>query len=195
VTNEVLAHEAHEAGLIEATSEGDVAALPASVLTQLFERVTAAIAVPEPEIRAYYARNLDLVTSAEVRHLRHRVAATEADARRATESIAEGEPWDLRRGEFWGPFEDAVFAAAPGGLIGPVESELGWHVARVERIDPPSTRSFEDARDTIEADLLAAARARAFGEWLEERRQALGTIEPEWEHPAHPVHGNARHRH
>ena len=88
-----------------------------------------------------------------------------------------------------------MFAAAPGELVGPLESELGWHVARIERIDAPSVVPFDEARPAIEEELLAAARAGAFGEWLERRRQALSVIEPDWEHPGHPVHGMVRHRH
>jgi len=201
VTREVLIHEARAAGLIEPIAFGpgavDVtaAALPGAVVARLFELVTRDVAVPEIELRAYYERNLDLVSTAEVRRVRHSVSRTEAEARTAAHAIEAGELWDLRRGEFSGPFEDAVFAAAPGDLVGPVESELGWHVARIERIDAPSIAGFEEARRGIEEELLAAARARAFGEWLEQRRQALSVIESNWEHPSHPVHGMVRHRH
>jgi hypothetical protein len=151
--------------------------------------------VPETELRAYHERNLDLFRTEEVRGLRHRLVRTEAEGRTAAATIDQGASWNLRRGEFSGPFEDAVFAAHLGELVGPLESELGWHVARIERIDAPSVMPFEDARERIEEDLLAAARARAFGEWLERRRQALSVIEPDWEHPGHPVHGLVRHRH
>jgi [acyl-carrier-protein] S-malonyltransferase len=54
---------------------------------------------------------------------------------------------------------------------------------------------FGDVRAAIEADLLVAARARVFDEWLERRRRALVVIEPGFEHPGHPVHGVPSHRH
>lgn len=54
---------------------------------------------------------------------------------------------------------------------------------------------FADVRAAIEDDLLVAARARVFDEWLERRRQALVVIEPGFEHPGHPVHGVPSHRH
>lgn len=205
VTSEVLVHEARAAGLIgvpgsasapgQDAPETTAATLPRGVVARLFERVTQGVAVPETEVRAYYERNLDLFRTQEVRRLRHRLSQTYAEASASVEALEAGEAWDLRRGEFSGPVEEAAFAAAPGDLIGPLESELGWHVGRLERIDLPSILSFERARPAIEAELLAVARARAFAEWLEERRQALSVIEPEWEHPAHPVHGMIRHRH
>jgi [acyl-carrier-protein] S-malonyltransferase len=58
-----------------------------------------------------------------------------------------------------------------------------------------ATVSFDEARAGIEADLLADARARAFGEWLEVRRQALVVVDPAWAHPGDPVHGLPSHRH
>ncbi len=54
---------------------------------------------------------------------------------------------------------------------------------------------FEEARDAIEAELLAEARARAFGAWLARRREALAVIDPAWAHPGDPVHGVPSHRH
>ncbi len=58
-----------------------------------------------------------------------------------------------------------------------------------------SVAPFEDVRAEIEADLLVAARARAFDEWLDGRRRALVMIEPGFEHPGHPIHGVPSHRH
>lgn len=201
VTRELLIHEAREAGLFEAAEarthavDNTPATLPQAALTRLFEIVTRDVVVPETELRAYHERNLDLYRTEEVRRIRHVVSRSEADARTAAGAIDHGAAWNMRRGAFSGPLEDAVFASAEGELVGPIESEIGWHVARIERIDPASVAPFEEARPAIEAELLAAARARAFVEWLEVRRQALSVIQPEWEHPGHPVHGLVRHRH
>jgi [acyl-carrier-protein] S-malonyltransferase len=54
---------------------------------------------------------------------------------------------------------------------------------------------FAEVRAAIEEDLLVAARARVFDEWLERRRGALVVIEPGYEHPGHPVNGVPSHRH
>ena len=55
--------------------------------------------------------------------------------------------------------------------------------------------SFEDARATIEQDLLLAARVRAFDVWLEGRRHELAVVEPRYEHPADSRYGFPNHRH
>jgi parvulin-like peptidyl-prolyl isomerase len=79
--------------------------------------------------------------------------------------------------------------------VGPIPTEHGWQVVRVDAIVPERSAPFEEVSEAIATELLAAARARAFSEWLEQRRQALAVIEPAYEHPSHPVHGMPRHRH
>jgi [acyl-carrier-protein] S-malonyltransferase len=60
---------------------------------------------------------------------------------------------------------------------------------------PDATIPFQEARASIERELLGAARIQAFDDWLEQRRQELAVVEPRFEHPAHPVHGLPSHRH
>jgi [acyl-carrier-protein] S-malonyltransferase len=55
--------------------------------------------------------------------------------------------------------------------------------------------AFEEARASIEEELLVAARVRAFDLWLEGRRQELAVVEPGYEHPADPRYGFPSHRH
>jgi parvulin-like peptidyl-prolyl isomerase len=106
-----------------------------------------------------------------------------------------GDLGDVHRGELSGSFEDAIFSADVGVVFGPIRTEHGWHVARVEAVTPAAPVPYREARPAIEAELLAAERSRVFGAWLEERRRALVAIEPGFEHPADPVHGYPSHRH
>jgi len=41
---------------------------------------------------------------------------------------------------------DAAFGAAKGGVIGPIKTSLGWHIAVVDAIDDNPGKSFEEAR-------------------------------------------------
>jgi [acyl-carrier-protein] S-malonyltransferase len=207
VTEAILAHEARVAG---------IDAVPEVAAASLFDRVTADVTVPEDEIRAYHERNRDLYRREEVRRVRHVLVGTESMAERVAARIRAGEEmaavaWELsrdrgsralggdigevRRGEFAGPLEDALFTASIRQLLGPIRTDHGWHVARVEEIIHARALSYAEARPEIEAELLEAARAKAFDAWLEERRRALAVIEPEYEHPGHPIHGLPRHRH
>jgi [acyl-carrier-protein] S-malonyltransferase len=186
VTEEVLDHEVRAAGL---------PGLSPQTLVTLVERVTSSIAVPEAELRAYYERNRDLYARPEARLVRHAVTHDAAAAEEIQRSgVVDGE-LEVRRGELSGPLEEALFAASVGDVVGPIRTEHGWHVARVQAVIPASTRPYAEVRAAIEADLLTAARARAFGEWLESRREALAVIEPAYAHPGDPVHGIPSHRH
>lgn len=190
VSEAVVAHEARALGVSSGPAE-----LSAPEVQALADRVTRAVTVAESELRAYYQRNVDLFGRPEVRRIRLVVAPEASSARQAALQIAEADQLDLRRGEFAGNLEEAVFGAAMGELVGPIHSEHGWHMALLGAIEPEGQVPFAEARDAIETELLAATRIRAFGEWLEQRRQALAVIEPAYEHPAHPIHGLPSHRH
>ena len=204
VNEEVLAHEARAAGI----AGTEVAAL--------VDRVTASITVPIHEVRAYYDRNRDRYRRPESRRVRHILLADEASAQRVTARLDAGDEMaviaatastdpgsravggdlgDVHRGEFSGAFEEAIFAAEVGAIVGPIRTEHGWHVARVEAVTVATVVPFAEARSSIEAELLIAARMRAFETWLDGRRATLAVIAPEYEHPGHPIHGLPSHRH
>ncbi|TDV50753.1 peptidylprolyl isomerase [Actinophytocola oryzae] len=103
--------------------------------------------------------------------------------------------WVLRRGERVGPVEDAVFAAAAGETVGPVWDPLGTHTFVVEDVRPGRVRSLEEAREEIEAFLLAPARRRAFTAWLDRGMAARVELAPGYEHPGDPGQPDNTHRH
>jgi [acyl-carrier-protein] S-malonyltransferase len=216
VTEEILAQETATAGV---DGEGDGASAPGpsrAALARLVDRVAGSVTVPESEIQDYYLRNPDLYRRPEIRRVRHILVADAGAARDVVRRLEAGEAMpdvaravstdagsrtaggslgDVRRGELAGPLEDALFSAEVGAIVGPCETEHGWHVARVEAVIAETIAPYPEVRGAIEADLLAVARARAFDEWLEERRRALAIVEPEFAHPADPVHGVPSHRH
>jgi peptidyl-prolyl cis-trans isomerase D len=72
-------------------------------------------------------------------------------------------------GIFSGPFDEALFSMEPGEIRGPVRSEYGFHVIKLEEIRPGERRSFDDVRDELEAEL----KAEKADERFYERAQAL----------------------
>jgi hypothetical protein len=216
VTESVLIHEARAAGIIE--PDDRTSALTPDVVGLLVDRATSTVAVDEAVTRAYYDRNPDQFRSPETRRIHHLVLHDEAEARRVaralaaeaaadptvagstpsglTSKAARVEPArDLRRGELVGPVEDAVFGAALGQVVGPIRTDLGWHVARIDVVVDAGAIPYDEARPAIEADLLADARVLAFESWLAQRRAALAVVEPDFEHPAGPSGGPIIHRH
>lgn len=62
------------------------------------------------------------------------------------------------------PFEDAVFSAKKGDIVGPVESDFGWHVIYVTDIHPARVRDFNEVRADIEAEYIDQMALREFSE-------------------------------
>ena len=61
-----------------------------------------------------------------------------------------GDLGTFARGSMVKPFEDAVFAAKAGDIVGPIETEFGYHVIRIDRIEPGRTRSFDEVKAELE---------------------------------------------
>jgi peptidyl-prolyl cis-trans isomerase D len=67
-----------------------------------------------------------------------------------------------RDGSMVKPFEDAVFSGKEGDIIGPVQTDFGWHVIKVTAVKPAKTQSFEEVRAQIEQDLKRQQAMRNF---------------------------------
>ncbi|MEO3813685.1 peptidylprolyl isomerase [Sphaerisporangium sp. B11E5] len=195
VTEELIAQEAAALGLTAPAAPpapltlpdalragGVVAAVAASssLARAVREAVTAGTMVPEEEVRGYYDRNPDRFTHPETRHV----------SRPDGTSLGP-----VRRGEMAGPLEDAVFTAAEGDVVGPLDGPGGPWTLRVDRVDPGGTRPYEDVRDTIAAELTEAATVRAFTTLLDHRYAGQVRLHRGFEHPADPRHPDATHRH
>jgi foldase protein PrsA len=71
---------------------------------------------------------------------------------------------EIARGQAVPAFEAAAFAAGEGEIVGPVETEFGYHVLWVR--DRTEARSFAEVEDEIRAQLEEDAADRAVGEYL-----------------------------
>jgi hypothetical protein len=189
VDEAILLGEARAAGIIGSRSR----TVTAGEVALLVELVTTGVVVAEVEAVDYYERNPDLFRRPATRTVRLVTSSGETTA--TTADLDAVPALTIRRGELVGALEDAIFGAGVGVVVGPIETELGWHRARVEGAEEESMVPFTEALPEIEADLLCTARLVAFDEWLGGRRLALARLGPGSEHPGHPGHGSSSHRH
>jgi peptidyl-prolyl cis-trans isomerase D len=56
------------------------------------------------------------------------------------------------KGMFVGPFEDALFGMKVGELSGPIKTEFGYHVIRLDEVEGGEVKPFEQVRSEVEAD-------------------------------------------
>jgi peptidyl-prolyl cis-trans isomerase D len=67
----------------------------------------------------------------------------------------------------------AAFSAAEGAVVGPIQSEFGWHVVKVESIQKQAGKSLEQARAEIAERLTAEKRASALADLAERVQDAI----------------------
>ena len=142
----------------------------------------SAIEVTEPALKEYYEQVKERFTTQEERHGRHILiqvgdgmddAAAQKKAEELTAKAKAGADFaqlakenskdagsaqqggDLglaTRDVFVGPFGDALFSMSAGEIRGPVKSEFGYHVIKLEQIQPGHVKTFEEAHAELEAD-------------------------------------------
>ena len=71
------------------------------------------------------------------------------------------------RGQMVKAFDEAAFSAKKGEIVGPVQSEFGWHVIQLTDIHPAQVKSLADATPEIEANLKKQMAQRQFAESAE----------------------------
>ena len=142
----------------------------------------AAVVPTEQEIAEFYNANRATYAGREVRVLSQAVvptkqaadaiaararggaafAAAVAPAGLSAEDVSVGpqtrQQFTSLAGE---PVAAATFGAARGAIIGPVQSDLGWHVVRVEEVRGEAGRSLGQVRAEIAARLTADKRKEA----------------------------------
>ena len=162
------------------------------------DTVAERIQPTEEELRAYYEDVQDSYTRDQERNPGHILITTdersEDEARalaaelteraRAGEDFAElaaeysgdtlsaeqgGDLGWVARGQFVEPVEEAVFDMEQGEIRGPVESEFGFHVLRLNDVRGGGTPSLDEVRD----ELVAAYRADRIGEQYLELSNSL----------------------
>lgn len=70
----------------------------------------------------------------------------------------------MTKGGLPGPFENAAFSMQAGEVRGPVKSDFGWHIIKVNEIRAGNQQPFEAVRAQLETELQDTERDRAFNE-------------------------------
>jgi peptidyl-prolyl cis-trans isomerase D len=78
------------------------------------------------------------------------------------------------RGAFVAPFADALFNMSVGEIKGPVKTQFGYHIIRLDEIQPAKGKSFEEARPELEAQLRRDRATDRFGEIQEQLQSKIG---------------------
>jgi peptidyl-prolyl cis-trans isomerase D len=145
------------------------------------ESVSSEVEVSEDDLRDYYEEQLEGFVSEE-RRVSHILiepegedyAAADAEAAAVLARLEAGEDFAalaaelsddiasrnlggdlgfMAPGSMEGPFEDALFAMELGAIEGPVETEFGLHILKLDEIRSGDRPSFESLRDQLRSEL------------------------------------------
>ena len=72
-------------------------------------------------------------------------------------------------GGFVPEFDEAAFGAEEGELLGPIETEFGFHLIEVTEIRPPGETPYEEVRPQIEEQLSGEQQATEFDAWIQDQ--------------------------
>jgi foldase protein PrsA len=160
---------------------------------KLTEKVTAdAKKVSDEDIEAYYAKNKKRFAQPERRDLRVVLTKTEAKAQEAKRALASGDPFKkvvkqysideasksqngllpaVSEGQQEKAFDRAIFAADKGKVEGPVKTQFGWYVFKVEKVTEASQQTLEQSKDTIRNLLRSQREQKALDEFIKNFRE------------------------
>jgi peptidyl-prolyl cis-trans isomerase C len=77
----------------------------------------------------------------------------------------------IGRGETVPNFEEAVFNAEQGEIVGPVETEFGYHVIEVTDIQEEATQPLSEVEAQIREQLTTEAQSEEFTAWLQKQKE------------------------
>jgi peptidyl-prolyl cis-trans isomerase D len=68
------------------------------------------------------------------------------------------------RKAYVGPFADAAFGMKEGEIKGPVKTQFGYHIIKLEGIQPTAVKTFEQAKDELTAEYRQSQAERLFND-------------------------------
>lgn len=146
------------------------------ILAQLAIRETMkGVEVSDEEVKAYYDANRQQFKKGATISAKHILTDAEDKCQTILDSILHGEktfedaakefstcPSGARggdlgqfgRGQMVKEFEDVAFAAEIGEVKGPVKTQFGYHLIKVENKNEESVASFDEVKETIRRSLV-----------------------------------------
>lgn len=150
------------------------------------------VSVSEEEIKAFYEENPHHFQKGETVSAKHILVSEEEECNKILAAIKSGEKTfedaakesstcpsgqkggDLGafgKGQMVKEFEDAAFAAEIGDVVGPVKTQFGYHLIKVEAKNEASVVPFEEVRFQIEKTLVQQKQNRVYSDKAAELRE------------------------
>lgn len=163
-----------------------------TLIKSLFDKVLNPITVSDAEIKEFYNKNLSNFASPAQIHAHHILVKEEADAKSLMEKLAKepakfeeiaksssicpsgsqgGDLGNFSEGQMVPEFENACKTAEIGKVTGPVKTQFGYHIIRVDGRTPAGTMKLEDVQENIRKQILPQKQKEAFDAYVETLRK------------------------
>ncbi|MFA4929583.1 MAG: peptidyl-prolyl cis-trans isomerase [Patulibacter sp.] len=170
----------------------DEAAFRDQVKTELIgqkiqEKITkSAGKVTDAEVQEYYNKNKAQYTQPEMRDLRVVLTKTKAQADEAKKELDGGKDFaavvkefsidtitkkdggklaNVAKGQQEKALADASFSAKKGEIVGPIKTETGFYVVRVDKVTASKLVPFKDVKEQIKQQLTQTKPQEALTKW------------------------------
>jgi foldase protein PrsA len=147
--------------------------------------------VTDADVKAYYDKNKKRFAQPERRDLNVVLTKGKAKADQAQKALESGQSFkavakkysidqasksqggklpDVAEGQQEKAFNDAIFSAKKGKLVGPVKTQFGYYVFKVSKVTPASQQSFDQSKATIRNLLKSQRQQKALDKFIKDFR-------------------------
>ena len=163
------------------------------ILAQMAMRETLKdVTVTEEEVKTFYEQNKGQFMRGETVQAKHILTDSEETCNNILKSIVNGEKsfedaakefstcpskerggdlGEFGKGQMVKEFEDAAFAAEIGHVVGPVKTQFGYHLIKVEKKNDASVVEFEQIKENLRMNLLQQKQSVAYNQKVEEMKK------------------------
>ena len=150
------------------------------------------VSVSDEEIKVYYDENQAQFKKGETVSAKHILVETEEKCNEILASITNGEktfedaakefstcPSGQRggdlgvfgKGQMVPEFEQAAFAAEIGQVVGPVKTQFGFHLIKVEARNEAEVAAFAEVKENIKRNLIQQKQNKVYSETVAELKE------------------------
>ncbi len=158
----------------------------------LKEQVAGKINVTDDEVKGFYEKNLAQFSTPEQSRAHHILVEAEDKAKSIIDQLAKGAKFEdiasaeskcpsgkeggdlgfFGKGQMVPEFDEAVNKAEIGKVVGPVKTQFGWHVIRVDERRAAGSRPLEEVKEQIRSQLLPEKQKTALEQYVADLKKA-----------------------
>jgi foldase protein PrsA len=148
--------------------------------------------VTDAQIASYYNKNKQRFAQPERRDLEVVLTRTKAKADQAKAALDGGQKWatvakkysideaskaqggklpGVAKGQQEKAFDQAIFGAQKGKIVGPVKTQFGYYVFKVDKVTPASQQTLAQTKETIRNLLKSQTQQKALNDFVKQFRK------------------------